>query len=335
MPRNGSGGYQAPANSWNPAFNGAAAQTADWQAVLDDVVAAIQGSLAADGQTPATGPLNINNQRLTSVGAPTVAGDALRRQQISKGANIASAATISIPAEGILFDVTGTTTITQINDTFPGRTVLLRFADAVTLTHSANIVLPNAANYTTAAGDFVSMTNSAPGVWALAAPSAKTIKYDNTGTGLTATTVQAALSEIWAQATTTKRGTVELATDAEAEGMTDTDRALVPANLAAIFGGGTLGSNGHFELPVVIAGARVLVIVNYGVVGVAAAGGSSVTFDKEFPTAVLMTQATIKQSGGVSAAFAAGVGNETTAGMTVFNNGNGGTTPVAWFAVGY
>jgi hypothetical protein len=335
MPRNGSGGYQAPANSWNPAINGAAAQPADWQAVLDDVVAAIQGSLAADGQTPVTGPLNINNQRLTSVGAPTVAGDALRRQQISKGANIVSAATISIPAEGILFDVTGTTTITQINDSFTGRTVLLRFADAVTLTHSANIVLPNAANYTTAAGDFVSMTNSAPGVWTLVAPSAKAIKYDNTGTGLTATTVQAALSEIWEQATTTKRGTVELATDAEAEAMTDTDRALVPANLAAIFGGGDLGANGHFEIPVVISGARVLIIVNYGGVGVAAASGSNVTFDKEFPTAVLMSHATIRQSGGSSAAFAAGVGNETTSGMTVFNNGTGGTTPVAWFAVGY
>ena len=168
MPRNGSGGYQAPANSWNPAINGAAATPADWQAVLDDIVSAIQGSLAADGQTPLAGTLKLNNQRITSVGAPTVAGDALRRQQVTKGANIASASTITIPAEGSLFDVTGTTTVTQINDTFPGRSVLLRFTDAVTLTHSANIVLPAGKDETTVAGDVVNFVNVSAGVWVAA-----------------------------------------------------------------------------------------------------------------------------------------------------------------------
>jgi len=206
----------------------------------------------------------------------------------------------------------------------------------VTLTHSANIVLPNAANYTTAAGDFVSMTNSAPGVWALVAPSAKAIKYDNTGTGLTATTVQAALSEIWEQATTTKRGTVELATDAEAEAMTDDEKALVPSNLLAVLGAASLASPGYFKIPVIVGGVPVEAIVQFGsVAGVPAGSGANATFPITFPNNVLAIGATILQSGGTSGAFAAGAGNQTTSDMTVFNNGVGAATSISWYAIGY
>jgi hypothetical protein len=70
------------------------------------------------------------------------------------GANIASAATVDLDsATGDLVDVTGTTTITAITLAEGGwRTV--RFTGALTLTHGASLVLPGAANITTAAGDF-------------------------------------------------------------------------------------------------------------------------------------------------------------------------------------
>lgn len=72
-----------------------------------------------------------------------------------RGANIASAATISI-GEGGYFHVTGTTTITDIDFATPkdGRSAILVFDGILTLTHNATtLVLPSGGNITTAAGD--------------------------------------------------------------------------------------------------------------------------------------------------------------------------------------
>lgn len=165
MPRDGSGGYLPPQNSWNPAINGAQALPNDWQAILNDIAAAIQASLAADGQTPVTGIMNFQNNRISNVGAPLGAGDVLRFNQMQKGPDIPSAATIAIPIEGNLFDVTGTTTITGISDTFPGRVAILRFTDALTLTHSATFMMPGGASIVTRAGDVGIFVNQASGSW--------------------------------------------------------------------------------------------------------------------------------------------------------------------------
>lgn len=154
MPRNGSGGYTVPQNSWNPAVNGMGALPNDWMAILNDMVAAIQASIAADGQTPITGSLNFGGFRLRNAGAPQGQGDALRFEQMMKGADVPSATTIAFPVEGSLFDVTGTTTITGISGAFPGRMVLVRFIDALTLTNGANLILPGGANITTQTGEF-------------------------------------------------------------------------------------------------------------------------------------------------------------------------------------
>lgn len=70
------------------------------------------------------------------------------------GADIASAGTINLEtATGDLVDVTGVTTITAItlND---GHERTVRFTGILTLTNGASLVLPGAANITTAAGDF-------------------------------------------------------------------------------------------------------------------------------------------------------------------------------------
>lgn len=71
-----------------------------------------------------------------------------------KGADIASAATISI-GEGGYFHVTGTTGISDVDfaTNKSGRLAWLIFDGAVLLTHSASFQLPGAADITTAAGD--------------------------------------------------------------------------------------------------------------------------------------------------------------------------------------
>jgi hypothetical protein len=71
-----------------------------------------------------------------------------------QGSNVASDTTISL-GEGGYFLITGTTTITDIDFATDkaGRVAWVRFDGALTLTHGAALILPGAANITTAAGD--------------------------------------------------------------------------------------------------------------------------------------------------------------------------------------
>lgn len=54
MPRNGSGNYTPPANTWNPATPDTAILSDDWNSTLSDMSTAISQSLANDGQTTAS-----------------------------------------------------------------------------------------------------------------------------------------------------------------------------------------------------------------------------------------------------------------------------------------
>lgn len=156
MSRNGSGTYSLPVNSWNPAANGVPATAADWQALINDVASAITQSVSRDGQTPLTGNLPMGSNKLTGLAAGTAAGDSLRFEQLfSQGQpqDLASAATTDIGAQlTTVLNITGTTTITSFGTNYNGPR-FLRFAGALTLTHGAALVLPGAANITTAAGD--------------------------------------------------------------------------------------------------------------------------------------------------------------------------------------
>lgn len=156
MPRS-SGTFTPVVNSWYPAVNGVNATAADWNAVLDDVSAAITTSVATDGTSTVTANLPMSNFKLTGLAAGTATGDSLRWQQLfSQGVetDVASGATVNIGAINSNFlRITGTTTITSFGTSYNGPR-FLRFADALTLTHNAStLVLPGGANITTAAGD--------------------------------------------------------------------------------------------------------------------------------------------------------------------------------------
>jgi hypothetical protein len=89
------------------------------------------------------------------------------KYNVSKGSNIPSASSITIPANGSYFIITGTTTVVSFADTscWDGREVTLEFASTVTLTNSSGLILPGAANYTTASGDVFKFTHESTGVW--------------------------------------------------------------------------------------------------------------------------------------------------------------------------
>lgn len=76
-----------------------------------------------------------------------------------KGASVASASSPNIwTTDGDVIHITGTTTITGFAAApRAGARKLLCFDGAVTLTNGSNLVVPGAANYTTATGDLVSV----------------------------------------------------------------------------------------------------------------------------------------------------------------------------------
>ena len=80
-----------------------------------------------------------------------------------RGADIASATTLSLPSGGGgVFNITGTTTITGIGSAVGGRTIRVRFAGSCQLTHNAtSFILPGGSNIFTSAGDTALFINEA------------------------------------------------------------------------------------------------------------------------------------------------------------------------------
>lgn len=84
MPRNGTGQYSAPASTWNPGVNGVTATTADYNAQLTDIAAALTQSVSSDGQTPMTGNLPMGNNKVTGLANGSAVTDAAAFGQIGR-----------------------------------------------------------------------------------------------------------------------------------------------------------------------------------------------------------------------------------------------------------
>lgn len=107
-------------------------------------------SLADDTSPQLGGALDTNSQQV----------------RWSKGADVASAASLPIGNDGNYFDVTGTSTITSIPTKGIGTVVRLHFDGILTLTHdAADLILPTGANVITAVGDHADFVEYAAGDW--------------------------------------------------------------------------------------------------------------------------------------------------------------------------
>lgn len=94
MSRNGSGTYNLPAG--NPVVT-ATTITSTWaNTTLSDIATALTGSLAADGQTPATGNLNMNTNRIINVVDPTLSQDAATKVYVDTEITTSVAAVNSV-----------------------------------------------------------------------------------------------------------------------------------------------------------------------------------------------------------------------------------------------
>lgn len=79
MSRNGSGTYNLPAG--NPVVTGTTISSSWANTTLSDIANALTGSVASDGQTAMSGPLNMNSNKITGLTAGTIAGDAVEFAQ--------------------------------------------------------------------------------------------------------------------------------------------------------------------------------------------------------------------------------------------------------------
>lgn len=81
MSRNGSGVYSLPAG--NPVVTGTVISTTWANNTMNDLASAMTDSVAADGQTPMTGPLNLNSNKIVNLANATLTGDAVNYGQFS------------------------------------------------------------------------------------------------------------------------------------------------------------------------------------------------------------------------------------------------------------
>ena len=123
MSRNGSGTYTLPAG--NPVVTGTVISTTWANNTMNDLAAAITDSVAADGQTPMTGPLNLNSNKVTNLANGTLTTDAVNYGQFStptfSGAVVCSS-TLTVTGATALnstLTVGGNTTVTG-NGSFTG-----------------------------------------------------------------------------------------------------------------------------------------------------------------------------------------------------------------------
>jgi hypothetical protein len=79
MSRNGTGTYNLPAG--NPVVTGTVIASTWANSTLTDIASALTGSVAADGQTPMVGDLDMNTNKITNVEPGTVAGNAIEYDQ--------------------------------------------------------------------------------------------------------------------------------------------------------------------------------------------------------------------------------------------------------------
>ena len=79
MSRNGSGTYSLPAG--NPVVTGTTISSSWANNTMNDIASALTGSVASDGQTPMTGQLNMNTNKIVGLVAGSASGEAVEYAQ--------------------------------------------------------------------------------------------------------------------------------------------------------------------------------------------------------------------------------------------------------------
>lgn len=162
MPLDGNGVASKPAGT--TAVPNTKVESAKFNSVVDDIYAifnterpVVKGGTGAD--TPDDARANLGVPGLTDINTFT------KIQKWAKGADVASAAELTLGDDGNYFDITGSNAITSIASKGIGTVVKLHFDASPPLTHSADLVLPDGTNITPGAGDEAEFIEYATGDW--------------------------------------------------------------------------------------------------------------------------------------------------------------------------
>jgi hypothetical protein len=172
MSRNGSGTYSLPAG--NPVVSQTVISSTWANNTMNDIASALTGSVASDGQTPMTGPLNMNSNKVTNLATGTVNGDAINYAQFNTptfGGAVVCSSTLTVTGATALnstLAVTGDTTMAgnlAVNGTgqvkLPNGTTAQRSATPAVGSIRYNTTLQTFEGYSTYSGQTISsITNS-------------------------------------------------------------------------------------------------------------------------------------------------------------------------------
>ena len=89
MPFNGTGGFTVYTPG-NPAVPGTAISSVAFNATMQDLAAGLANTLTRDGQSPATANIPMGGNKITGLGPATVAGQAVRFEQLPTLATLGS-----------------------------------------------------------------------------------------------------------------------------------------------------------------------------------------------------------------------------------------------------
>jgi len=167
MSRNGSGVYTLPAG--NPVVSGTVIASSWANNTMNDLASAITDSVAADGQTPMTGPLNMNSNKVTNLATGTVNTDAINYAQFNTptfGGAVVCSSTLTVAGATVInntLNATGDTTIggnLAVNGTgqvkLPNGTTAQRSATPALGSVRYNTTLQTFEGYTTYNGQTIS-----------------------------------------------------------------------------------------------------------------------------------------------------------------------------------
>ena len=237
------------AGTWTDAINGVTAPTAQYTSAEETKLSGIEASADVTDSTNVLaglvgqeavatgftgtldGVLGGGSAAAASVTTLTIANTL----KMAKGGDIPSASPLVIDTDGSYFDVTGTTNFAAMT-VAAGAYFMLQFDGVLTITHGSGIEIPGGANLTTAAGDRLICYATAADtveVMNVATEAASGASGDLEAANNLSDVASAATSygNIKQAASTTATGAIEIATDAETNTGTATDRAITPANL--------------------------------------------------------------------------------------------------------
>ena len=172
MSRNGSGTYSLPAG--NPVVSQTVISSTWANNTMNDIASALTGSVASDGQTPMTGPLNMNSNKIANLANGTINGDAINYTQFNTptfGGAVVCSSTLTVTGATALnstLAVTGDTTMAgnlAVNGTgqvkLPNGTTAQRSATPAVGSIRYNTTLQTFEGYSTYSGQTISsITNS-------------------------------------------------------------------------------------------------------------------------------------------------------------------------------